>query len=107
MAMFFFFFNFDAEDKISANKGDWSELYAHIRLLADGVVYSGDENYRKIENEFFPIIQILRHEHREDPDTVYIVDPAKRQILIRGEQQEAIIPQEQFDSENLFHRHCY
>lgn len=98
MAMFFFFFNFDAEDKISANKGDWSELYAHIRLLADGVVYSGDENYRKIENEFFPIIQILRHEHKEDPDTVYIVDSAKRQILIRGEQQEAIIPQEQFDN---------
>ena len=54
--MFYFFFDFGEEDKVSANKGDWSELYAHIRLLADGVVYSGDENYRKIEDEFFPII---------------------------------------------------
>lgn len=95
--MFFFFFDFKAEDKISANKGDWSELYAHIRLLADGVVYSGNENYSKIEDEYFPIIKILRHEHRGDPDTVYVVDSAKHQIMIRGEQQETVIPQEKFD----------
>lgn len=98
MSMFFFFFNFGAEDKVSANKGEWSELYAHIRLLADGVIYSGDENYNKIADEFFPIIKILRQEHEGDPDTIYIVDSAKHQILIHGEQQEAVIPQEQFET---------
>lgn len=96
--MFFFFFDFDTEDKVSANKGDWSELYAHLKLLGDGVVYSGDENYNKITDECFPIIKILRHEHKGDPDTIYIVDSAKRQIMISGNQQEAVIPQEQFVS---------
>ena len=98
MDMFFFFFNFEEEDIISANKGEWSELYAHIRLLAEGKVFSGDENYNRIEDESFPIIKVFRREHNEESDTLYFVDSAKHQILIRGEQQEAVIPQELFAS---------
>ena len=93
--MFFFFFNFRGEDKVSANKGEWSELYAHIRLLAEGKVFSGDENYNRIMEESFPIIKILRREHRDDDDTIYLVDSARHQILIHGGQEDAVIPQEE------------
>ncbi len=96
--MFFFFFNFENDETPSANKGEWSELYAHLRLLADGKVFSGDENYNKIEDESFPIIKIFRREAREENDTIYIVDSAKKQILIQGNKEESVISQDQFAS---------
>ena len=95
--MAFFFFNFGDDDKVSANKGEWSELYAHICLLAEGKVFSGDENYNRIVEESFPIIKVLRREHRDEDDTIYLVDSARHQILIHDDQQEAIIPQEEFE----------
>lgn len=46
----------------SANKGEWSELYAFIKLLRDGKVYAADENVEKIDNIYFPIIKLIREE---------------------------------------------
>lgn len=94
--MFFFFFDFDENDVLSANKGEWSELYTHLRLLADGKVYSGDENYNKITEDSFPIIKIMRRERRGEDDTIYVVDSAKKQILVQGDRKESIVSQEQF-----------
>ena len=96
--MFFFFDVFDEGEKLSANKGEWSELYTHLRLLADGLVFSGDEKYNRIEDESFPIIKVFRREKGNDMDTVYIVDSAKKQILIQGNKKEVLISQEQFDT---------
>ncbi len=45
-----------------ANKGEWSELYVLLRLLAYGKLYSADENTEKIEDAFFPILKVLRNE---------------------------------------------
>lgn len=47
---------------IKGNVGEWSEIYALIKLLGDGRLYAGDENMEKIENLFYPIIMILRQE---------------------------------------------
>lgn len=96
--MFFFFFDFDENDVLSANKGEWSELYTHLRLLADGKVYSGDENYNKITEDSFPIIKIMRREKKGEEDTIYVVDSAKRQILVQGNRKESVISQDQFSS---------
>lgn len=46
----------------SANKGEWSELYAFIKLLKDGKVYAADENVNRIDNVFFPILKLIREE---------------------------------------------
>ena len=46
----------------SANKGEWSELYAFIKLLKDGRVYAADENVEKLDNIYFPIIKLIREE---------------------------------------------
>lgn len=47
---------------ITGNKGEWSETYAFLRLLADGKLFAADENLDCIQNMFFPIIKIIREE---------------------------------------------
>lgn len=50
----------------SANKGEWSELYAFIKLLKEGKVYAADENVERIDNVYFPIIKLIREEEADD-----------------------------------------
>lgn len=47
---------------LTGNKGEWSEPYALLKLLADGKLYLGDENFSKVKGFFYPIIKVLRHE---------------------------------------------
>lgn len=51
-------------DLIRGNKGEWSEIYAFLRLLANGEIFAADEQLNRIENMFFPIIKIIREEVR-------------------------------------------
>ncbi|MCL2399399.1 MAG: HpaII family restriction endonuclease [Defluviitaleaceae bacterium] len=53
---------------IEVNKGEWSEGYAFMRLLADGKLYAADENLNRLDNKFFPIIRILREGHEYHPN---------------------------------------
>ena len=68
---------------LRGNKGEWSEIYAHFKLLADGVLYSGDENLNILSDFYFPIIKILRVEDKNS-ETVYCFDKANKKILIEG-----------------------
>ena len=47
---------------ITGNKGEWSEAYAFLKLLADGKLYAANKNLEKIQDIFYPIIKILREE---------------------------------------------
>lgn len=47
---------------LTANKGEWSELYVFLKLLADGKLYAADANLDRIPGVFYPIISILRHD---------------------------------------------
>lgn len=47
---------------ITGNKGEWSEIYAFLRLLADGKLFAADEQLNRIQEVFFPIIKIIRQE---------------------------------------------
>lgn len=49
--------------KLKGNKGEWSELYALVRLLQYGKLYAADEHLNRIENVFFPILKIFRNEN--------------------------------------------
>ena len=46
----------------TGNRGEWSEIYALFRLLADGKLYAADENLERIDDVFFPILKIIREE---------------------------------------------
>ena len=50
------------------NKGEWSEFYVLLKLLADGKIFNADKNVRKMSNIFFPIIKIIREEKGKQID---------------------------------------
>ena len=47
---------------LPGNKGEWSEPYALLKLLADGKLFLGDDNFNRISGIFYPIVKVLRHE---------------------------------------------
>jgi len=48
---------------LSGNKGEWSEIYVFLKLLADGRLDAADANLNAIPNVYYPIIKILRLEN--------------------------------------------
>jgi type II restriction enzyme len=47
---------------ITGNKGEWSEVYALLKVISDKQLFAGDSNLKKIETLIFPIIKVLRDE---------------------------------------------
>jgi type II restriction enzyme len=47
---------------MALNKGEWSEVYTFLKLLADGRLYAADSNLNQIPTLYYPILQILREE---------------------------------------------
>lgn len=47
---------------MSGNKGEWSELYAFMKLLSQGRVYAANEKVEKIDEVYYPILKIMREE---------------------------------------------
>lgn len=52
------------ETRMSGNKGEWSELYAFMKLLSQGRVYAANEKVEKIDEVYYPILKIMREEYR-------------------------------------------
>lgn len=69
------------------NKGEWSEIYTFIKLLADGKLYAADANLQKIEEVFYPIIKILRQELQSSYE-YYAGSEIK---VLNGETQDIIV----------------
>lgn len=71
---------------LSGNKGEWSEIYVLLKLLAEGKLYAGDPQYRKIENILFPILRVLRKEKENlltllrEEATVRILTPSGEEL---------------------------
>lgn len=50
------------QNKITGNKGEWSEMYVLLRLLSEGKIHAANEVMQKSETIFFPILKIIREE---------------------------------------------
>ncbi len=48
--------------KLSGNKGEWSEIYAFLRLLEVKKLYAADAELNKKDYMFYNIINIIRTE---------------------------------------------
>ncbi|MBP3966250.1 HpaII family restriction endonuclease [Paenibacillus lignilyticus] len=46
------------------NKGEWSETYALLKLLADGILRAADADLNAIPHLYYPLINILRYEKK-------------------------------------------
>jgi hypothetical protein len=82
---------------LTGNKGEWSEVYAHLRLLADGVLYSGNNKLQKNVDLFFPILKILRLETGNSDDNVFTIDSVRKEIIVSGNHNDITVSQDEFD----------
>jgi HpaII restriction endonuclease len=57
---------------LSGNKGEWSEIYVFLKLLAEGRLNAADADLNTISTVYYPIIKILRQEKGQK--RVYWID---------------------------------
>lgn len=76
---------------ITGNKGEWSELYAFLKILSDKRLHSADESLRLIPDSFLKVLSVIRREGNED--LIYDIDEASDEIVIRqGNKMLVTIP---------------
>lgn len=90
--------------ELKGNKGEWSELYAFFKLLADGRLYCGDGEINRYDDKYYPILKIFRND-AENRNTYEVLD-TKSSILVAGETTNIEISQKEFEKEamELLHR---
>lgn len=77
---------------IKGNKGEWSEIYTLLKIIADKNLFAGDSDLNKIENLIFPIIKVLRDESNGTYQYSYDSDL----VVITGSEEEFRIPISEF-----------
>ncbi|MDO4789972.1 MAG: HpaII family restriction endonuclease [Porphyromonas sp.] len=79
---------------LKGNKGEWSELYAFFKLLADGRLYCGDGGLNCYDDKFYPILKIFRDDSKGR--NTYQVNEEEKKISISGQNINIEVPQEEF-----------
>ena len=59
---------------MKGNKGEWSEVYVFLKLLAEGKLYAADANLNRLSDIFYPIIKILREEASDGKKREYVLN---------------------------------
>jgi type II restriction enzyme len=67
--------------QLSANKGEWSEFYAFLKILSDKVLYSADEALALIPNAFIKVLSVIRQEGSNE--LIYEIDEDQDKIVIK------------------------
>jgi len=88
----------------SKNKGDWSEFYAMLYLLATKNLYTADVNLQRIEKYYFPINKIMRDD-TEAYHADYVLNGSDTvEIYLNGALAKKMSTQEFKDEVNLLYR---
>jgi len=66
--------------ELTGNKGEWSEIYAFLRIIADGRLYGADGNTNKKDDLYYDIIKVIRKEEEEPLDYVISKDGRTAEI---------------------------
>jgi hypothetical protein len=72
---------------LTGNKGEWSEIYVFLKLLAEGRLYAADANLRAIPSIYYPIIKILRQELNSKREfeingNIKVIDGSTKNVLL-------------------------
>lgn len=73
---------------VTGNKGEWSEVYTLLKIIADKQLFAGDSNLNKIESLIFPIIKVLRDESNGTFEFGYENDL----VIVKNNAEEFRIP---------------
>ncbi len=76
---------------LTANKGEWSELYAFLKILSDQKLYSADESLALIPDSFVKVLSVLRGE-KEGTLTFQINEHTQEIYVVKEEKILATVP---------------
>ncbi len=71
-------------DKRKGNKGEWSEVYAFLRILADGRIYGADSNANKCDDIFYDVLRVLREEEGSTSEYILSDDGGHVSVVKNG-----------------------
>lgn len=83
---------------LTGNKGEWSEIYTLLKIIADKNLYAGDSDLNRIKNLIFPIIKVLRDESSGTYQYSYDSDL----VVITGNEEEFRISINEFREKAAF-----
>lgn len=78
-------------ENLKGNKGEWSEIYVFLKLLAEGKLHSADDDLNRLSNVYYPIVAILHRElgdklmyepSREGSTNIKVLDGQSRKELL-------------------------
>ena len=69
---------------LSGNRGEWSEVYAFFRIIAEGRLYGADGDTKKRDDIFYDVNKILRQENEKEIEYI-ISDDEKKAIVKSGD----------------------
>lgn len=87
--------------KYGGNAGEWGELYALLKLLADGSFYSADRNLNIINEEKFPVIAAYRNDQMDDQVISFEIDKESKRISVSLHDKQTSFSQESFKNHAL------
>lgn len=87
------------EGRMSGNKGEWSELYAFMKLLSEGRVYAANEKVEKIDEVVYPILKIMREEQKGELID-YVIDDNLVHVEMQSSRILSIPRKELYDNAN-------
>ncbi len=83
---------------MTGNKGEWSEVYTLLKVIADKQLFAGDSNLNKIESLIFPIIKVLRDESNGTFEFSYEQDL----VVIKNNNEEIRVSINEFQKQAHF-----
>lgn len=81
------------EVKMTGNKGEWSELYAFMKLLSQGRIFAANEKVERIDEVYYPIRKIEREETKGNIIN-YVIDNEVVHLEIQSERVMSIARKE-------------
>lgn len=82
---------------MKANKGEWSEFYAFLKILEDRKLFAADKNLDIIADKFFVFHKVIRDD--KDTDTkIYDISGENKEIIITDRNGQIL---KRFEDENL------
>ena len=76
---------------LKGNKGEWSEIYTFVYLLASGKLYAADKDLNINPDIYFPVIKIIREELGENLSyNIETFDFEKNKILLKKSSTSSI-----------------
>ena len=66
---------------LKGNRGEWSEVYAFLRILADGEIKPADANLNELSDEpAIPVIRVIREEKGASRVSYYVGDLVRAEL---------------------------